>query len=128
MARMSDAELAKLAKEREALKAKMDKLKASIEKRDEKILKELDRRGTKALETHGVRISKSQNEYVNYDMEALSEALRPAQLRRITVAKVDKKMLAEAVQAGKVDLEVVNAHATLSYSKPWIRVSPRSES
>lgn len=56
-------------------------------------------------------------------MEAIREAMTPAEIRMCTDNVLDVEMLSEAVQAGRIDAKVVAAHAEEKFSAPYIRVS-----
>lgn len=119
----SDMKLAQMGRRREELGEQIKALKERQALIDGKILAELERRDTRTLETGGVKLTAVRNENVSYDFDGLVDDLGPAKAKKIQKREVDKKLLAEQVQAGKIDGALVARNSSVTFSAPYLRVS-----
>ena len=123
MPRYEDRDLAKFAKEYEAIGAKIKRLQALQSQRKKKIIEELEARGTKAVEVAGIRVTKVQSERVEYDYDSIAHELPKEKRRLIMKRVVDPDMLSRAVQSGEIDAEELDRHSSIRLNKPYISVS-----
>ena len=121
--RIPDARLAELAIEREELKAEITQMAADLAILDGRIIREMERRNTHVIENSGVRITKVQQERVDYDWDRLRARLNPRQWKLCTKTVEDPKGLSAAVQAGQIDVRLVTACSETHLNKPYITVS-----
>lgn len=123
MPRLSDATLAKLAKEFDDIKlvvAAQEKKKNIIK---DKLLTELERRGTHLIETNGWRITRAQAESVVINYDALLKDLPPRLQKLVLVRVVDPRAVAAAVTSGVISTAVVDRHSTLKKNAPYPTVN-----
>ncbi len=151
--KFADRELIQKHRERKKIEAQIDTLQKKVDAIKGEIIEEFEARGTKAIEHDGERLTYVQTTRVNYDEEGLRQDLSKAQQRAVFVEAIDlnglpdntrKKLIAavprsqraavttisldrdalsQAVQAGEIDPEVVDAHSEVVFNKPYYRSS-----
>lgn len=120
---ITDAKLATLAEDYEALKLEAKEVDKDINRIKKTLLDELQRRGTHLIETNGWRIVRVQAEVVVPNYEALMAVLTPKQRRMVTKTVVDPKAVAAAVTQGLISSAIVDRHSQIKSNAPYPVVS-----
>jgi len=123
MAKLTDKELATLARKREAVKEEMAELQDKYDKFSDKILTELEKRGTKAIEHDGVRIAYVQGKSTIYNFDAMKKSLPTPLLKKITKEVLDTSALQEMVQKGKISPAKLAKFTEIRENAPYPKIS-----
>jgi hypothetical protein len=123
---MKDQVLFRKLKERERLLAQIQQLTKEADTLKDAVMAEMERRGTTALENEEFRISYVTAEKLVYNYDVLAEKLTPAELKRVTKRVLDLDALSAQVQAGRISASKVAAATSVTFNKPYIRVSSRT--
>lgn len=119
---LTDARLAQLGKRYNELKDEESDIKIKKRKITDKVIAEFDRRNTRLLESGGVKLTKVAPEEVQYDYDALEEALGAAKAAKLRPRTVDKTALADMIASGKVDPVVVAQCTQVKQKAAYISV------
>jgi len=122
-AKLSDAKLADLGREREQIKKDMGDMALKMSTIDDKIIAELETRGTDVIENSGIRVTRVQQMITTYDWLGLRKKLKPA-IRKLCVKEVlDTKGLSACVQQGLVPVELVARYSEQKPKKAYVSVT-----
>lgn len=120
---LTDRSMAKLGKDREALKEEIKALNAEVAVIDRKLIAEFERRGTESLVSGGVKVSKVTGESVVYHQDEIMKDLPPRLLKLATQHVLDMGLVSGLVQEGKIKPAWLDRRSHIQERAPYIRVS-----
>jgi hypothetical protein len=120
----SDKQLAAWAEKAKEAEATAKSAAATASMYKEKILVAMEERGAKSIDSNGWKMTVSAPESTVIDYDGILEALGPVKTRKYQVKVIDKSLLSQAIQAGKVDPEIVAQATSIVPKKPYVTITP----
>lgn len=121
---LTDRRLFTLGRQYATHQAAAKKANADKQKVGNKIMDELERRGTKEVRSDdGLKINRIQAEGTMIDDDAIMDALTPKQCKAVTRRILDRALLSQEIQAGRIDASILQDNSTVTYNAPYINVT-----